>query len=300
MAEDPNELIEVDLSDPPKDVKAPAQEVKVAEATPPKDVEVEEGVEALKQKLAAADARTRAAEERASSAEGRVAQAETVVDQTNLSLVTGAISALNDQKANLKARYAEALAADDFAGAAEIQDQMSIANGKLQQLEQGKIAIETAPKREAIRQARASGDPVETLAASMEARGAPKSAAWVRAHPEFVGRGSELEAAHNLAVARGHAVESDGYFAEAEKILGVGYNDGPRVEATSGAAKATGGRSAAPPAAPVTRNGNGTGSSNPNRVTLTRAQLEAAEASGQTPKQYYDNMMVLKKEGRLN
>ena len=58
-------------------------------------------------------------------------------------------------------------------------------------------------------------------------------------------------------------------------------------------------RRSAPPAAPVSRGGNGTGS-NPNRVTLSAAEREMAQMMGMTNQEYAQNKLSLQKEGKLN
>ena len=60
----------------------------------------------------------------------------------------------------------------------------------------------------------------------------------------------------------------------------------------------SGRRASAPPAAPVSRSGTGTGG-RPNVVTLTRAEQEAARDMGMTPKEYAQNKVALIKSGRM-
>jgi hypothetical protein len=109
----------------------------------------------------------------------------------------------------------------------------------------------------------------------------------------------KMVAAHNIAVADGYQPDSDDYFGQIEDTLKISkrvntdYDDDP----TSGAAKVTQRRSA-PPAAPVSRGGGGTGS-RPNEVRLTREEIETARDLGMTEKEYARNKMLLKKEGRM-
>ena len=55
---------------------------------------------------------------------------------------------------------------------------------------------------------------------------------------------------------------------------------------------------AAPPAAPVTRSGNGTGTRS-NAVRLTPEQREIAKISGQSDQQYFDELQRAKKRGEI-
>jgi hypothetical protein len=48
----------------------------------------------------------------------------------------------------------------------------------------------------------------------------------------------------------------------------------------------------------VSRGGTGTGS-RPNGFRLSKEESETARDLGMTEKQYYDNKMLLKKEGRM-
>ena len=107
----------------------------------------------------------------------------------------------------------------------------------------------------------------------------------------------KMVAAHNLAVADGYQPDSDDYFGVIEDTLRINrrqateYDEDP----TSGAAKVTQHR--APPAAPVSRNGNGTGSR--NSAHLTREEKETARDLGITEEAYARNKALLKKEGRM-
>ena len=107
----------------------------------------------------------------------------------------------------------------------------------------------------------------------------------------------KMVAAHNLAVADGYQPDSDDYFGVIEDTLRINrrqateYDEDP----TSGAAKVTQRR--APPAAPVSRNGNGTGSR--NSAHLTREEKETARDLGMTEEAYARNKALLKKEGRM-
>lgn len=304
MAEQDEEIVvDLDKADLADVEKAKGGEVVKVEAEQPKTqvIEPEEGIEALRAKLAQAEADRETERNRADNAESRVHQALTVADQSQLQIVTGAIETLTEQKGVLKQRLSAAMAADDHDAAAEIQDQLSIANSKLQNLENGKIAMETAPKREEVRRARASGDPVETMASTMT----PKSATWLRRHPEYA-RNPKLTqrmlAAHNLAITDDLEIESPEYFASIEKTLGVqppaGNGHDTSESALSDASQPTQRRSSPPASAPVTRGGGGTGSGS-RQVRLTRDEVDAARASGLTNEEYARNKEALKKEGRL-
>ena len=263
------------------------------------------GLERLKKQLdderiARADADRRAQE--ASDSELR---ARTEVQDTNLNLLTTAIASVKQSNETLKAGYAEAMAAQDYAKLAEIQIEMSTNAAKLLQLENGKSALEKAPKPAP----RPVSDPVEQFAGRLTA----PSAAWVRAHPDFVRdpqKNRQMLAAHEIALARGHAADSAGYFSSIEKTLDIAVDPAangagthievdPADDPMAAAAKAAPVRRASPAAAPVTRSGNGAGNRS-NVVTLSAAERETAKLNNMTDLEYAQQKMALIREGKLN
>ena len=257
------------------------------EAAAPKEVTLEEGVDDLKQRLAAAEARAKAAEEARHSAEVAAHEARGTVQETNLQLVTNAIDTLRQSNEIAKANYKAAMSNGDYDAAASYQEDMSTHAAKLLQLEQGKQALESTPAP--VMPVSRPSDPVEAFASQLS----PRSAEWVRRHPQFVNDprlNQKMIAAHNLAVADGHAADSDEYFEAVEGVLGVRKapaND----EALSTAAR----RSTPPPAAPVSRETRGG-----NVVRLSGEEREMAAMMKMTPEEYAKNKVALKKEGRLN
>lgn len=173
-------------------------------------------------------------------------------------------------------------------------------SAKLMELERGRAHMENAPKIAPPPPPRME-DPVEALASQLS----PRSADWVRRNPQCVTDQrmfQKMIAAHNLAIADGYTPDSDDYFGMIEDTLKI--NRRAAVEADNdddpmaGAAKVTQRRSS-PPAAPVSRNGNGTGSRT-NSVRLTSAEKEMARDIGMTEEDYARNKIRLQKEGRLN
>jgi hypothetical protein len=237
------------------------------------------------------------AERRAREAYESAADAKNEVQDTNLQLVKNAIDTVKRNNEILKYNYSEAMAVGDYNKAAEIQESMGMNSAKLMELERGRAHMENAPKVVAPEPPRPS-DPVEALASQLS----PRSADWVRRNPQCVTDPrmyQKMVAAHNLAVADGYTPDTDDYFGMIEDTLKIGrrVNIDQDDDPMSGAAKVTQRRSA-PPAAPVSRGGGGTGS-RPNEVRLTREEIETARDLGMTEKEYARNKMLLKKEGRL-
>jgi phage I-like protein len=248
-------------------------------------VEPEEGLEALKGQLERERQARADAERRAQEAATSAYYANNEVQDSNLHLVNNAIDTIQNQNNILKANFKNAMENGDYDSVVEIQEAMSDNAAKLMQLEQGKQALETTPRGPAP--VYVPSDPVEALASQLT----PRSADWVRSHPEYATDqrlNQKMLAAHQLAVADGISPDTDEYFSSVERVLGIGESrPAPK-------------RQSAPPAAPVSRSGSGTGSSNPNHVTLSGAEREMAELMGMTPKEYAQNKLALKRAGRLN
>lgn len=249
-------------------------------------VEPEEGLEALKGQLERERQARVEAEMRAQEATTSAYYANNEVQDSNLHLVNNAIDTIQNQNQILKSNFKAAMENNDYDSVVEIQAAMSDNSAKLMQLEQGKQALETTPRAPAP--VFVPSDPVEALASQLT----PRSASWVRSHPEYATDqrlNQKMLAAHQLTVADGISPDTDEYFSAVERVLGFGEERAPAPR-----------RQSAPPAAPVSRSGSGTGSSNPNRVTLSGAEREMAELMNMTDKEYAQNKLALKRAGRLN
>jgi hypothetical protein len=262
-----------------------------------------EGIEDLKRQLAAEKSRAAEAERRANAA-AQTAHAATV-DQadTNLKLLETAIETSKNNSAALRAAYADAARANDFDKIAEIQEKMTANQLRLQQLEAGAEQMRNAPK--AKPPAPIVVDPVEAMAVQLT----PRSAAWIRAHPEYARDQrlfNKMVAAHNLVIADEIPVDSDEYFSSVEKALGFDRRQEPETEPEespfSDASAPT--RKTTPVAAPSGRGSSagrsGASSNNGRSVRLTEAEREIARMNQMTDEQYAQAKVALKREGRLN
>ena len=167
-------------------VEAPKQDQKRGAAV----VTPDEGLEKLKKQLEDEKKATEAerqgrieAERRAQEASDSEVKARTEVQGSQLDLITNAIATIKQSNDVLKSGYAEALAAQDYAKAAELQFSMSENAAKLIQLDAGEKALKNAPKPTP----RPMTDPVEQFAAKLT----PTSAAWVRIAPRVCARPKE-------------------------------------------------------------------------------------------------------------
>ncbi len=281
MNEDENiEDIQLELELEPED--AP-------EVVPPKD-----GIEELRVQLNAERAARREAERRAIEAQQREHVARVDKEDTDIQLVANAIDTLERDTELLKQSLQYAMQAGDHARQVDIQESISDNKAKLLQLNNGLEAMKSKPKTPPPP---THSDPVEAFASRLS----PRSADWVRAHPEFVrdpAKNRKMIAAHELAMADGIAPDTDEYFSAIEETLRVRPQRQAPVQeegAMDYSAKVTQRRDAAPAAAPVSR-GNSTRT---NVVRLTAAEREMAEMMNMKPEDYAKHKVALQKEGKL-
>jgi hypothetical protein len=296
MADPKEEQLEIQLDEPVKAKEPEIEVVKAEDAPVRREIPPEIGIRELKFQLEQEKLARAEAEKRARFASEREYAAKNEVTDTNLSLINNAISTTQQETSFLKAGYREAMSTGDFDRAAEIQQRMSDNSARLLQLQNGKDALEQQG-RQTPPQYQQPVDPVEALAGQLS----PRSAAWVRNNPQFATDQrlfQKMVAAHNLAVADGLTPDTDDYFATVEDTLRIRrpepvYDD-PMAETATVTQKRV-----APPAAPVSRGGNGTGSKS-NVVTLSSAEREMAQMMGMTNQEYAQNKLALQKEGKLN
>ena len=264
-----------------------------------KAVAAEDGIQELKNRLEKEKQARIEAERNAHLAMESAVSAKNEVQDTNLHLVRNAIDTVKRNNDILKYNYSEAMSVGDYNKAAELQESMSMNSAKLMELERGRAHMENAPKIAPPAPPPRYSDPVEELASQLS----PRSADWVRRNPQCVTDQrmfQKMIAAHNLAIADGYTPDSDDYFGLIEDTLKLNRRAAVEQDdddAMSGAAKVTQRRSA-PPAAPVSRGGNGIGS-RPNSAHLTREEKETARDLGMTEEAYARNKALLKKEGRM-
>lgn len=266
-----------------EDKKANAREEK-PEITP------EDGIKELKLSLERERQARIEAERRAQQQAAQAHLMTREVEDNQRQMLNSALDMVNNERQMLRAQYADAMAQGNYAMVAEITDRMSDLAAKANVIEQGREAMQNQQKQPAAQQPAYQGDPVDAFASQLT----PRSAAWVREHPEFV-RDAKLNrkmiAAHELAVADGIDPDTDEYFDYVEKTLGVNRQteeEAPRQ------------RRAAPPTAPVSRQAMDNSGNRPNVIRLSAEQREMAEMMGMTPEEYARNMRDLKREGRMN
>lgn len=290
-------LPDEDFKEVEKDVVV---EVEVDKKEPKKaQVKVDDALAELKERLENVEKARQDAERRARELESVALTAKNEVNDTNLHLLNNAIDTVKRDVSILKNNYRHALASGDYAEAAEIQEQMSQNASKLLRLEEGKSEMEKMPRQEVPSPAQVA-DPVEAFASRLSYA----SAQWIRAHPECVtnpNMNQMMIGAHNLAKGKGYQEDTREYFDFIENTLGFSNNDSPVPRTRSEDNQMpSGGRQAAPIAAPVSRAASSSGSSNPNVVRLNAAERETADAMGMSYQEYAKNKRELQRLGKLN
>ena len=287
MSEDQIQLELEPQEDEIEIVEAP-EEPKIEEKP---QLTVEAGIDALKAQLEDERRAREAAERRAKEAMEQASAAKNDAADSNMKMIDNALETLKRNQEILKQNLRDAVAMGDADAQADIMMSLNKTDNDLREVQRGKQQYETTVKRSAA-------DPVEALASQLT----PRSAEWIRAHPEAVHdpvMNRKLRRAHEDAIDDGLVADSDEYFSYVENRLNVRKPVQQQEAALSEASTSTAGRrAAAPPAAPVSRSGTGTGG-RPNVVTLTRAEQEAARDMGMTPKEYAENKMALVRAGKL-
>ena len=274
------------------DAEPAVETVEIAPVEAKKPVEAKSDFEAdiakLKKQLEDEKNGRREAERRENEARNLANRANSDKNDSEFKMIETAIETVKANLTTYKAQYADALRAGDVDRAAEINEAIALSASQKLQLENGKQAMVEKAKAPPAR----SADPVEALASQLT----PRSAAWVRAHPEYASGQSyqRMVAAHNLAVAEGIPVDTSDYFASVEETLKIGKK-APIVEEEEGESpfsEASRPSRTAPPATPVTR---GTGNSS-RTIRLTPEQAEIAEMNKMSPKEYWEQLERVKSE----
>lgn len=299
MAELAEELDVVVDDPPPTDTGggvAPPNDTQTTTTAPdapkPAAVTPEEGIETLRAKLAASEARATAAERSAAEATHVAVGARNEIQDTNVNLLSNAVDSVRQSIDVHKRNAADAMAAGDFSAAEDARAEVSIAAAKLVQLETGLQALKNQPKATAP----PIVDRVEGFAQQIASQGFVRSAAWVRAHPEYVNDPNlnrRMMAASDLATSYGIQPDSDAYFDAVERSLGLrlpGSTPPSTVDVPALSDASAPASSRSPPAAPVSRGVNGSGTG-PRTVRLSAEQLEVAAMCGMTPEEYAKNLV---------
>ena len=218
-----------------------------------------------------------------------IGYAQNEVQDSNLKIILNAIDATEQAAANAERDYAEAMAAGNYALAAKAQRLMAQAESHLLQLQNGKSKLEESlqePVEGSVYAQQVPSfepaipqDPVEMYASKL----APKSAQWLREHPDAVNKIGRLTRAHQDATEDGIIPESPEYFRYIESRLGYSGQGNEEPEPGSYEEPQRVSEAATPKksmaSAPVTSSASMTSSrsnGNSNTMTLSSSEVEVA------------------------
>lgn len=227
------ESVEISLDDEPKVQKAekqPDPELNQQDEREQQLIEIKRQYEEQKRRAEAERSARQQAEQYAYEQSQKAQYAQYDAEGNRLQTYINAIEATEQAATNAERAYADAMAAGDYAAAGRAQRAMASAEAHLQRLnrekEQAEYSIESmrtegrvqAPPRPSFEPQQSPADPVEAMATRLT----PKSAAWLRSHPEAASNVGKLTAAHAAAIQlEGLEVESPEYFRYVEERLGI-------------------------------------------------------------------------------
>lgn len=226
--------------------------------------------ESLKGTLHQTTQRLVGAERDLAAKDQEIADVRKEVVTSQLDTVTTGIQAAESDAAAAEADFIAAAEKGDFAAQARAQRKMSAAEARIQRLKEaeGDLKDQTAAKPEKRQESRQeprqqAQDPVEAVASTM----APRAAAWIRSHPDYVtdrSKNSKMLATHYAALAEGLTEGGDDYFARLDAMASPQAKPEPKVNIR--------------PSAPVAPAGNSAGGMNGGGVTVTLTKREAEAA----------------------
>lgn len=251
------------------------------------------GAESLKEQLAAEKKRADESERRAAErdtearrAEEKAARSQSDLEDSRLLTIQNAIAATEAKRKDLRSRLIAAKSAGDWETETDLSLEVAQVTTEMQRLTEGKNVLENriTEERERAKAPPTPADPLEAAVAKMT----PRSANWVRSHPEVVFdpvRNAELVLADKLAQRAGIDPNSDAYYAHMDKQMGYGDMED---RATS--------RRAAAPAAPVSRGGAMDAPLQQGQVRLSRAEREIADEWGWSYARYAQEKAKIERE----
>lgn len=281
----------IKVEEPVEDI-APVEIVVEEPVQKPED-DVQASIDLLKKQLEDEKNARLMAEARAQEAASREMHAQKQKKDSDLQIVVNAIQTVKTNNDILQSQGAQALAAGDYTRFTEIQRELAANEYRLQQLETGRVAMEEEIKNPKPVPQPVAADPVEALASQLT----PRSADWVRRHPEFARDQSKMRqmiAAHELAVSRGIQPDTDDYFSDVESTLRIKPASAPVSDDPMEQAAQVTQRRSSPAAAPVSR-----GSSGPKTMSLTAEEREMASMMKMSPEDYAKQKARLIKEGKI-
>ena len=259
------------------------------------------GATELRAQLRAQQEATQYAQRQAMEASQRAQVAEQRVVGSTVSMIDSAMQAAQQEAANYKAEFQAALDAADHRAAAEAQEKLSDARHNLLRLQEQRAYVDAEarrpPPRQQPQQQLAS---VDQMANSLVNEGYPRSADWLRAHPEWTTRPDLLKrvasASNHLVDNKGYVADTDEYFQALEQELGMTQR---QRAAAAGDYRRSGPAASAPTSTASVSLRTGQPQLR-SHVPLSPAQREAAmELHGMTEKEFALEFEKARVDGKL-
>lgn len=270
---------EIEIVDEPVAEPAKAAEPEPAqEAKPPT---IDDAAEALKAQLAERDRQIAAL--KAESDTVKKTAWEEKLDGTK-AVLSSALEAIKGDIVNAKREMREAMESGEYDKVTDLSERLGVLGANRTRVEEGlgqlNSEIERAKKAPAPQPQRQPQTQDEFIDAHI-ANATPATANWLKGNRDFFTdqkKHARVMAAHHLAIA-------DGITPQADEAAYWSYIDGKLGDG----AKASEPKRAAPSpiTAPSSRQASSpSGASNGGKITLTRAEVEVAQALGMTNKEY--------------
>lgn len=274
-----------DLDDDAVTVTLPAEEggaviEKIAEKVDPKTAtddpiaDLRGQFEQMKGTLNQTTQRLVGAERELDTTRQELASSRQEVTTSQMDTVQSGIQAANAEAEAAEREHTAAFEAGDGPAQARAFRKMAAAEARIQRLKEAEGDLkEQSTAKQPVRQEQRqqpTNDPVDAFTKGMS----PKSAAWIRSHPECVTdpkKNARMLAAHNLALADDITVDSDEYFQRIE--AGITPQAAAKIEADLKPEPKVNIRPSAPVAPAGSGSGGGAGGQS---VTLTRREVQAA------------------------
>lgn len=265
------------------------------------------GIEDLRAQLAEERRRREAAESESSNLRNQNHQTQREVADSRVLVLDATIQRQEGEKAAIMSRLREAKEAGDYDAELKATDELSSINIDLKQTKLGKSRLEHEIETGGAPQQRQSSAPANASDAVEEMISRsnldPRSAGWLRSHPEFAAQNNndKLQRAHAFAMSHDGVVPaSDEYFRLLEERLGMRQAQQPEDEQrTDTGRQPEERRASAAPAAPVSRSGGMGGGGREiypgiteignGKYRVSKEVQEAADIAGLTIKEYIEN-----------
>jgi hypothetical protein len=289
------EQIELELELDPVEIEKKDDDIVVEPAetseiqTKRPELTVDDGISELKARLEEERKAREEAERRAREASLVANAAKNDAADSNLRMIDNAIETVKRNQEILKQNLRDAIAAGDADAQANYTFELQKSEYQLNTIVNGKQQYEASLKQQQI------SDPVEEIASRLT----PRSADWVRAHPEYAKDPvltRRMVRAHEDALDEGLQADTDDYFRFVETKLKIRK---PEQEESPLSEAATTQKRSAPPAAPVSRSAPNNNGQKSNVIRLTAAEREHAAAFGMTDREYAIQKQALIREGKL-